>query len=76
MIVIPNFYLNICKVGDHNGNDRVTIYADEIRCASKSIFMKKKLLCKIILEDTSFRFITYILNSLITLNTMRQTIVN
>ena len=59
-IVIPAFDLFSKKVGDGNGNERVTIFAYEIRTSPTNANMLKKLLCTISKEGNSkLRFIQY-----------------
>ena len=59
-IVIHAFNLYSKEVGDGNGNERVTIFAYEIRTSPTNANMLKKLLCTISKEGNSkLRFIQY-----------------
>ena len=73
-ILILDFDLHSCEVGDGNGKYRVTTIAYEIRCAPTKAYVLKNFLCKISSEDQHFKFISYGLNTLATDNTMRRII--
>ena len=74
-IILPAFDLYSKEVGDGNGNERVTIFAYEIRTSPKNANMLKNLLCKISNEGNSkLRFIPYGIQSLSKQGTMRNII--
>ena len=64
-IAIPPFDVYNKEVGDGNGNERVTTFANEIRISPTNANMLKNLLCKISNEGNSkLRFIPYGIQSL------------
>ena len=74
-IVIPAFDLYSKEVGNGNGNERVTIFAYEIRTSPTNSNMLKNLLCKISNEGNSkLRFIPYGIQLLSKQGTMRNII--
>jgi len=68
-IIIPTFDHYSRKFSGGRGKYRVTTFAYKIRCARKSAYMLKNLLCKILSEDNNLQLIPYGLNS-VTIPTM------
>ena len=75
--ILPAFDIYSKDVDDGNGNERVTIFAYEIRTSPKNANMLKNLLCKISNEGNSkLRFISYGIQSLSKQGTMRNIILH